>query len=61
MINVTETAIPGVLIIEPKAFGDARGYFMESFNAREFAQKTGLEVTFVQDGRRLRRASWWAW
>lgn len=49
MINVVETAIPGVLIIEPKAFGDARGYFMESFNAREFAEKTGLEVTFVQD------------
>ena len=49
MINVVETAIPGVLIIEPKAFGDARGYFMESFNAREFAQKTGLEVSFVQD------------
>ena len=49
MINVVETAIPGVLIIEPKVFGDARGYFMESFNAREFAQKTGLEVSFVQD------------
>lgn len=49
MINVVETAIPGVLIIEPKAFGDARGYFMESFNAKEFAEKTGLEVTFVQD------------
>jgi dTDP-4-dehydrorhamnose 3,5-epimerase len=49
MINVVETAIPGVLIIEPKAFGDARGYFMESFNAREFAQKTGLDVSFVQD------------
>ena len=49
MINVVETAIPGVLIIEAKAFGDARGYFMESFNAREFAKKTGLEVTFVQD------------
>ena len=49
MINVVETAIPGVLIIEPKAFGDARGYFMESFNAREFAQKTGLELSFVQD------------
>lgn len=49
MINVVETAIPGVLIIEPQAFGDARGYFMESFNAREFAQKTGLEVLFVQD------------
>lgn len=49
MINVVPTAIPGVLVIEPKAFGDARGYFMESFNAKEFAQKTGLEVTFVQD------------
>ena len=49
MINVVETAIPGGLIIEAKAFGDARGYFMESFNAREFAKKTGLEVTFVQD------------
>ena len=49
MIKVVETAIPVVLIIEPKAFGDARGYFMESFNAKEFAEKTGLEVTFVQD------------
>ena len=48
-MNVIEAAIPGLLFIEPKAFGDARGYFMESFNAREFAEKTGLDVTFVQD------------
>lgn len=49
MINVIETAIPGVLIIEPKVFGDDRGYFMESFNAKEFAEKTGRVVSFVQD------------
>ena len=49
MISVKETSIPGVLIIEPKVFGDERGYFLESFNAREFAEKTGIEVNFVQD------------
>lgn len=49
MINVIKTAIDGVLIIEPKVFGDERGYFLESFNAREFAEKTGLDITFVQD------------
>lgn len=49
MIEVIKTEIPGVLIIEPKVFGDDRGYFMESFNAREFAEKTGLDITFVQD------------
>ena len=48
-MNVIKTQIAGVLIIEPKVFGDARGYFFESFNAREFAEKTGLDVTFVQD------------
>jgi dTDP-4-dehydrorhamnose 3,5-epimerase len=46
---VTPTAIPEVLILEPKVFGDARGFFFESFNARDFAQATGLEVAFVQD------------
>ena len=60
MINVVETDIPGVLIIESKAFGDARGYFMESFNAREFAQKTGCGAC-ISNGRLMRRASWWAW
>lgn len=49
MIEVKKTDIEGVLIIEPKVFGDARGYFMESFNAKEFAEKTGLNINFVQD------------
>jgi dTDP-4-dehydrorhamnose 3,5-epimerase len=43
------TAIPGVLILEPKVFGDARGFFFESFNQRVFQQTTGLDVQFVQD------------
>lgn len=49
MIEVKETDIEGVLIIEPKVFGDARGYFLESFNAKEFAEKTGMNINFVQD------------
>ena len=49
MIEVKKTDIEGVLIIEPKAFSDARGYFLESFNAQEFAEKTGLNINFVQD------------
>ena len=48
-MEVIKTDIEGVLIIEPKIFGDNRGYFFESFNAKEFAEKTGLDVTFVQD------------
>jgi dTDP-4-dehydrorhamnose 3,5-epimerase len=48
-ITVTPTAIPEVLVIEPKVFGDARGFFFESFNARDFREATGLDVTFVQD------------
>ena len=47
--TVTPTAIPEVLLLEPKVFGDARGFFFESFNARDFAQATGLAVDFVQD------------
>ena len=47
--TVTPTAIPEVLVLEPKVFGDARGFFFESFNARDFAQATGLNVEFVQD------------
>jgi dTDP-4-dehydrorhamnose 3,5-epimerase len=47
--TVTPTGIPEVLILEPKVFGDARGFFFESFNARDFAQATGLDVNFVQD------------
>lgn len=48
-MNVIETAIPGLLILEPKAFGDARGFFMESYNAKAFAEATGLTPNFVQD------------
>lgn len=47
--TVTATALPGVLILQPKVFGDARGFFFESFNQRDFAQATGLDVQFVQD------------
>lgn len=48
-MNVVRTEIPDVLIIEPKVFGDARGFFFESFNLRFFAAATGLSPTFVQD------------
>jgi dTDP-4-dehydrorhamnose 3,5-epimerase len=43
------TAIHDVLIIEPKVFGDTRGFFLESFNSRAFAEATGLQLNFVQD------------
>jgi dTDP-4-dehydrorhamnose 3,5-epimerase len=48
-IQVTPTALPEVKIIEPKVFGDARGFFCESFNAREFAEHVEAGVEFVQD------------
>ncbi len=49
-ITVTPTAIADVLILEPRVFGDARGFFFESFNQRDFEAATGLRgVTFVQD------------
>lgn len=47
--TVTPTAIPDVLLLEPKVFGDERGYFFESYNARDFREATGLQVEFVQD------------
>lgn len=48
-MEVIKTNIDGVLIIEPKVFKDSRGYFFESFNAKEFTEKTGLNINFVQD------------
>ncbi len=48
-MNVIQTAIPGVLIIEPKVFGDARGFFFESHNQRRFEEATGVALPFVQD------------
>lgn len=48
-MKVIPTKLPGVLIIEPKVFGDERGFFYESFNARAFEEATGVRVDFVQD------------
>ncbi|AZF35112.1 dTDP-4-dehydrorhamnose 3,5-epimerase [Pseudomonas sp. R1-43-08] len=48
-MNVSTTELPGVLVIEPKVFGDDRGFFYESFNAREFENASGLKLQFVQD------------
>jgi dTDP-4-dehydrorhamnose 3,5-epimerase len=47
-MNVTRTAIPEVLILEPKVFGDARGHFFESYNRRSF-ETIGIDSEFVQD------------
>lgn len=48
-MKVTSTRIPDVLIIEPKVFGDPRGFFMESFNSKAFDEAVGRHVEFVQD------------
>jgi dTDP-4-dehydrorhamnose 3,5-epimerase len=48
-MNLVRTELPEVLILEPKVFGDERGFFFESFNARAFAEATGLQPEFVQD------------
>ena len=48
-MNVIHTAIPDVLLIEPKIFGDDRGFFFESFNEQQFSAAVGKPVTFVQD------------
>lgn len=48
-MKATPTAIPDVIVIEPKVFGDARGFFYESFNGRAFDEAVGRHVEFVQD------------
>ncbi len=48
-MNIIPTAIPDVKIIEPKVFGDERGFFYESFNARAFQEALGVDADFVQD------------
>jgi dTDP-4-dehydrorhamnose 3,5-epimerase len=48
-MNKIETDLPGVFIIEPKVFGDQRGFFFESFNQQEWEKTTGLKTRFVQD------------
>jgi len=48
-MKATPAAIPDVLVVEPRVFGDERGFFYESFNARKFKELTGLDPKFVQD------------
>lgn len=48
-MQVKETPLAGVLLVEPQVFGDARGFFYESFNQRKWREATGLETRFVQD------------
>jgi dTDP-4-dehydrorhamnose 3,5-epimerase len=48
-MNAIPTALPEVLILEPRVFGDARGFFFESYNRKTFAAATGVDVEFVQD------------
>lgn len=48
-MKVTPTAIPEVLVLEPRVFGDARGFFLESFNRKAFREATGSDPDFVQD------------
>lgn len=52
-MNVTPTAIPDVLLLEPKVFGDSRGFFFESFNQRAFEAAIGCPAHFVQDNHSL--------
>ncbi len=52
-ITASSTAIPDVLIIEPKVFGDDRGFFFESFNEGDFSKAVGRKITFVQDNHSL--------
>ena len=54
-LQVTPTAIHDMLVIEPKVFGDERGWFTESFNAGDFSAATGLDIEFVQDNHSFSR------
>lgn len=48
-MNIAETTLPFTVVLEPEVFGDTRGFFFESFNARRFEQLTGMHASFVQD------------
>jgi len=48
-VKIVESALEGVVLLEPRVFGDARGFFFESFNARVFRELTGVDADFVQD------------
>ena len=49
MMKVIETSLPGVVIIEPKVFGDNRGFFMETYQQERYREHAGIELSFVQD------------
>ena len=48
-MNVIATPLPGLMLLEPRVFGDERGFFFESYNSRRFAELTGIDAPFVQD------------
>jgi dTDP-4-dehydrorhamnose 3,5-epimerase len=48
-MNIIPSALPEVLVIEPKVFGDERGFFFESYNRKAFADAAGIDPDFVQD------------
>ncbi|CAM5198794.1 dTDP-4-dehydrorhamnose 3,5-epimerase OS=Castellaniella defragrans OX=75697 GN=HNR28_002129 PE=3 SV=1 [Castellaniella defragrans] len=48
-MNIIDTPLPGVRLIEPQVFGDARGFFLESFSARRYRDEAGIRLAFVQD------------
>jgi dTDP-4-dehydrorhamnose 3,5-epimerase len=50
-MKVTQTKLPGVVIIEPKIFGDTRGFFVETYSAERYKTEAGIELPFVQDNR----------
>lgn len=50
-MHYTPTHIPDLLVLEPKVFGDSRGFFFKSFNQQDFKQVTGQDVNFVHDNR----------
>lgn len=52
-MKITQTAIPDILLVEPKVFGDERGFFFESFNQKQWYEATGLNTVFVQDNHSL--------
>ena len=52
-MEIIKTGFEGLLLLKPQVFGDARGYFLESFNAQTFEKKTGISVNFVQDNESL--------
>lgn len=52
-MKIRETGLEGCLVIEPRVFDDVRGYFFESFNQKTFEEKTGINITFVQDNQSM--------